>query len=390
MRLRIFLTFAISMALTAAVSAETPTADAGERLTLERPRARIDTVVLHGHAPARSRVRIQKRTNRGWVRVGSDRADRRGRYRVRIQRPTRRRWEVRAVTEGRRSRHRTVAPVQSAVDPIAVDPPPASDPPPAADACGAAQQKRDGSWWECSFVDDFDGDAFDPTRWIAQETYFSGMTNGTACYVKSPSTVSVSGGQLHLSAVKLAEAFTCRSPFGDFSTDRAVGGITTKGRFSQAYGRFEVRARMPHLRVQGAHSAIWMFPDARKYGAWPLSGEIDIAEWYSALPRRVYPSVHYVDGLRNVHTGHDGVIDNASDFHTYAVEWTPRTMRFYYDDTLTFEHAWTPLAPLLGSQPFDQPFNVVLNQAWGGLWNAPTADTPDRVTMTVDWVRVWK
>jgi hypothetical protein len=45
---------------------------------------------------------------------------------------------------------------------------------------------------------------------------------------------------------------------------------------------------------------------------------------------------------------------------------------------------------LVGSQPFDQPFNVVLTQAWGGLWNAPTALTPNRVTMTVDRVRVWK
>jgi hypothetical protein len=45
---------------------------------------------------------------------------------------------------------------------------------------------------------------------------------------------------------------------------------------------------------------------------------------------------------------------------------------------------------VIGTQPFDQPFNVVVTQAWGGLWNAPTSATPDRVTTTVDWVRVWK
>jgi hypothetical protein len=388
MRLRIFLTFVMSIALTAAVSAETPPADAGDRVTLERPRARVNTVVLHGHAPARARVRIVKRTSRGWVRVGSDRADRRGRYSVRVQRPARRRWVVRAALDGTRSRRRIVAPVSTNVEPVIVSPSPV-DPPPT-DACGVRPLKSDGTWWECSFVDEFDGDAFDPAKWVAQETWFSGMTNGKACYVKSPSTISMGNGTLRLSAVKLAKSFECQSPFGDFPTDRAVGGITTKGRFSQAYGRFEVRARMPKTRVQGAHSAIWMFPDDRKYGAWPLSGEIDIAEWYSALPRRAFPSVHYVDGGRNIHTGHDGVLADASRYHTYAVEWTPTTMRFYYDGKLTFEHAWKPLAPLLGSQPFDQPFNVVLNQAWGGLWNAPTAETPDRVTMTVDWVRVWK
>ena len=36
------------------------------------------------------------------------------------------------------------------------------------------------------------------------------------------------------------------------------------------------------------------------------------------------------------------------------------------------------------------PFNVVLTQAWGGLWDAPTDATPYRVTMTVDGVRVWR
>ncbi len=65
-------------------------------------------------------------------------------------------------------------------------------------------------------------------------------------------------------------------------------------------------------------------------------------------------------------------------------------MRFYYDGELTYEHRGAALAPLVGSQPFDQPFNVVLTQAWGGLWNAITAETPKRVTMVVDRVRVWK
>ncbi|PWN04723.1 hypothetical protein DJ010_03655 [Nocardioides silvaticus] len=222
----------------------------------------------------------------------------------------------------------------------------------------------------------------------------NGLYAGSACYVDSAQTVTVSGGALHLSAVKHAEPITCATPWGSLPTDRVAGAVTTKGRFAQAYGRFEVRARMPQTRVQGAHSAIWMFPDAPTYGAWPLSGEIDIAEWYSVLPDRVYPSVHYSDGDRDVHTGQDGYVSDASDYHTYAVEWTPREMRFYYDGELTFEHSWNALDallnPLLGSAPFDQPFNVVLTQGWGGFWNAPTTDTPDQVTMTIDRVRVWR
>jgi beta-glucanase (GH16 family) len=384
MRLRALLVLFSCLLTTAVAAVDAPPADAGRSFTLERPRIKTDTAVLRGRAAARARVRIVRRVDDGWVRVASARADRRGRYRIVVPRPGRVRWTVRAVSEGLRTRHRSVPPTgATTAAPLPVDVPDA-------DACGARPQKADGSWWECTFVDEFGGDTIDPTRWVAQETAFSGMTNGSACYVKSPSTLSVADGALRLSAVKLAQSFTCASPLGSFTTNRAAAAVTTKGRFSQAYGRFEARLKMADTRVQGAHSAFWLFPDARKYGAWPLSGEIDVAEWYSSLPGQVFPSVHYVDGDRNVHTGQDGFVDDASAFHTYAVEWTPRRMRFFYDGRLTFEHSWTALAPLLGSQPFDQPFNVVLTQAWGGLWNAPTAETPDRVTMTVDWVRVWK
>ncbi len=166
--------------------------------------------------------------------------------------------------------------------------------------------------------------------------------------------------------------------------------MTTKGRFNQAFGRFAFRAKMPETRVPGAHSALWLYPDQHTYGRWPMSGEIDVAEWYSARPKHAYPSVHYVDGKDDVHSGWDGEFTDVSRWHNYVLEWTPREMKFFYDGILVFEHAWKPLAPLTNPQPFDQPFNVVLNQTWGHLWNSPVAETPPRVTMAVDWVRVWK
>ena len=41
-------------------------------------------------------------------------------------------------------------------------------------------------------------------------------------------------------------------------------------------GRIEVEAQMP--AGDWLWPAIWMLPVDNKYGAWPLSGEIDIAE----------------------------------------------------------------------------------------------------------------
>jgi beta-glucanase (GH16 family) len=261
---------------------------------------------------------------------------------------------------------------------------------PAPDACGWRLRKEDGTLWECTFDDEFDGDALDRDKWTAGQTAVSGITNGTGgCYRDRPWTVSVGNGALRLHAERLTQQVLCRSPLGDFPTDLVSATVSTRGKFSQTYGRFAFRAKLPSLRVAGAHSTMWLYPDKHTYGAWPLSGEIDVAEWYSVLSDRIFPSLHYVDGLKNVVTGMDATIDPGR-FHTYEVEWTATSMRFSYDGILTYETNWSPLAPLVGSQPFDKPFNVVLTQAWGGLWNAISDDTPRKVSMYVDWVRVWK
>lgn len=360
---------------------DTPHAAAASRVTLDRPRTTSTTVVLRGDAPRGATVRILRRTTDGWVRVATDRANRRGRYRVEIDRPARS-WVVRAASRGVRSGKRTV-PAAPAVEPAPDAPPP--------DACGARLPKGDGTWWECTFVDNFGGTALDRDKWLAADTAFSGITNGEkGCFVDEPWSIAVSDGALRLSARHTAEPFTCNSPFGGFATDRAAASVTTRGRFTQAFGRFEFRAKMPETRVRGVHSTLWLYPAKHLYGLWPLSGEVDVAEWFSARPDQVYPSLHYLGLLSDVHTGHNGMISDVSRYHTYAVEWTEREMRFYYDDVLVFTHRFTPLAPLIGSQPFDKPFNTVMTQAWGGVWNSPVDATVDQATMTVDWVRVWK
>ena len=339
MRIRFFVALLSCLALTGTVAVDSARADPS-RVTLERPRVDGDVAVLRGRAPAGAKIRTVRKTPAGWRRIAAA--------------------------------HLQTA---SRLSP---------------DACGKRRRKEDGTLWRCTFVDNFNGTTLDTSKWLVQETSASGVTNGRSCYVDTPSAIKVEGGSLLLSAQLHHDDFTCESPYGDFTTDRTSATVTTKGRFNQTLGRFAFRAKMPTTRVKGAHPALWLYPDGQKYGRWPLSGEIDVAEWYSALPEQVFPSVHYIDGLNDIHTGKRGRFADVSDWHVYELEWTSKTMRFYYDHKLIWEHTWAPLAPLIGTQPFDQPFNVVLTQAWGGLWNAPTEATPHRVTMAVDWVRVWK
>lgn len=364
----------------------TPAAEArrGSAPVLDRPTATASKVVLSGRARPRSVVRIQVRGAGRWVTVRSVRAARTGRYRSLVPRAQHAR-SYRAVSQRRSSVVRRVGPRPA---PPAPPTPPA--PPAPVDACGERPAKAGGGYWSCTFSDDFEGTSLDTSKWLVQETSYSGMTSGHKdCYVDGESSVVVGSGELRMTARRNLEPFTCASPYGDFETRSTASGMATRDRFSQVYGRFAFRARFP-AREPGSHSALWLYPERHYYGAWPLSGEIDVAEWFGALPEKVYPSVHYAGEQPPLSSGLDCPVATASTaFHTYVVEWTPTLMRFSYDGRVCFEHAWTP-TNVTGSAPFDRPFNLVLSQAWGSLWNAPTAQTSGASTLVVDWVRAWQ
>jgi beta-glucanase (GH16 family) len=256
-----------------------------------------------------------------------------------------------------------------------------------------------GGSWECTFGDGFDGGILDQTKWIAQRTETSGFTNGkTACFIDSPNNISVSGGSLKLTARKESEQFTCTDPNGNFDTQYTSGMVSTaEGRFGQAFGRFEVRAKVSSAAVKGLHSAFWLWPvDPTKYGSThPASGEIDIAELYSEYPDRAIPYIHYIHPNHPTPdptaTNNQCLISDPDEFHTYAVEWTRSSIEIIYDGWTCLFHTLNPAPPLQSPQPFDQPFIVSLTQALGVGTNAfDPATTPLPATTEVDYVRVWQ
>lgn len=373
---------------------------------VERPRK----VVFVGRAMPRTVVRLQRRGATRWVNVGKARATRTGRFRIAV-RPAVTVRSYRVAAGGRTSAPRrlvpaALAPVKSPTtiptptstptSPTTPDPTvdPAEKPAPGpSDACGEQPKKADGSYYECSFDEEFDGNTLDTSKWLTQETWFSGMTTAHQdCFVNNDDTIAVGDGVLRLTAIRGLEEFDCKSPLGTFKTASTAGAVTTYGRFNQAYGRFSFRAKMPDgAGIPGFGSALWLYPQKHTYGAWPYSGEIDVAEWYSGAPDNAYPSVHYAGEPSPKTTGADCAVSTAStQFHTYSVDWSPTQMQFSYDGKVCFTWDWRSTSVLTGGQPFDQPFYFVLSQVWGVLWNAPTAATPLRTTLTVDWVRAWK
>jgi beta-glucanase (GH16 family) len=268
---------------------------------------------------------------------------------------------------------------------------------PGVDNCGgAAPLGMPGGSWSCTFDDEFNGSSLDTSKWVVQQTANSSYTTGTspaqACYVDSPDTVSVSGGDLHLSIEKASTPFTCNDPAaGSFSTDYSAGMVSTDNLFSQAYGAFQVSAQLPASVVQGLQETLWLWPqDSTHYGSnWPSSGEIDFGEFYSDFPTFDVPYIHYNEASSDPNVTGDCLI-NPAGFNTYGVDWQPGTITIYLNGVQCLVDHPDPATPLVSPEPFDQPFFLVLTQAIGFGSNAPIDGlTQFPSTTLVDYARAW-
>ncbi|GAB2985814.1 glycoside hydrolase family 16 protein [Nocardioides montaniterrae] len=258
----------------------------------------------------------------------------------------------------------------------------------AVDGCGPVIRRSNGSAWQCSFADNFSGVAIDTSKWLVSSTAKSGFRVGNTCFMTQ--NVAVTGGHLDLTAAS-GRRFYCRSGAGGFSTTYTGGHIGTVGRFSQTYGRFEVRARYPQ-NGPGLHGGYWLYPAKMTYGRWPASGEIDSAEWWSKDPTHVRPTLHYRGSTTAADSGAGCVVADPTAWHSYTTVWTPTLIRFAIDGTTCFRRTWKPGYPFVAPQPFDKPFNIILNMAVDApaSWNHPTAETVLPAKYQVDYVRAWR
>jgi beta-glucanase (GH16 family) len=167
--------------------------------------------------------------------------------------------------------------------------------------------------------------------------------------------------------------------------------LKTQGKFTQAFGRFEARIKIP--TGQGVWPAFWMLGEDITTNVWPNCGEIDIMENAGKEPTVNHGSLHgpgYSGGspLTGTYTLMGGK-KLADDFHVYRVEWETNVIRFYVDDT-NYETRKNTDAPSGAKWVYDHPFFMILNIAIGGAFGgAPDSTTMLPQTMTVDYVRVY-
>lgn len=276
----------------------------------------------------------------------------------------------------------------------------------------AAEEKADK--WKLVWSDEFEGKDIDRKKWdfdlgngffnYEANIWISGWGNNELqYYTREPENAFVKDGMLHIRAVK--ESYNgCGYTSARLKSRKRDGSEL----FSQKYGKFEFRAKLP--TGKGVWPALWMLPQSDKYGPWAASGEIDIMEARGHEPNKVHGTLHF--GSRwptNTEATKEYVLPQKgtiTDFHVYALEWEPGEIRWYVDGTLSSAKSfWWSSSKVENGKgvrpakeadlnpwpaPFDQPFYLVMNVAVGGRFPG----NPDRTTvfpaeMVVDYVRVY-
>lgn len=242
--------------------------------------------------------------------------------------------------------------------------------------------------YELVWHDEFDeGTQLDGSYW-EWENWERGRVNDEQQYYR-PGTQTIDGRH----TTELVDGQLVISCFKGSDGRIYSGRVNAKnGGRGWQYGWFEARMLLP--KGKGTWPAFWMMPitvDWQNEG-WPRCGEIDIMEEVGCVPNEVSSSLHaeghnHTNGTQVTKARNIGSAE--SEYHVYALEWTADYIRTYVDGevllTYTSDHT-------VRNFPYDKPFHLILNLAWGGSWGGMwgTDESALPVQMKVDYVRVFQ
>ena len=167
------------------------------------------------------------------------------------------------------------------------------------------------------------------------------------------------------------------------------GRVYAKVKEGWKYGYIEASIKLP--KGKGTWPAFWMMPV--NFRSWPADGEIDIMEEVGYHPNYVSSSLHANAHVHsnNTQVTHEMYCKGAEgEFHTYAIEWTAQNITTFVDGKKQLSYDNRGLGR--DDWPYNDPFYVIFNLAWGGDWGGSQGVDENALpaTMEVDYVRVFQ
>lgn len=150
------------------------------------------------------------------------------------------------------------------------------------------------------------------------------------------------------------------------------GVITSFGGFSQTYGYFEMKAKMP-ANGKGLWPAFWLLPLDQ---SWPP--EIDVLEWLGSSPTDAFTTLHFAGGQ----TG--GICkgqDFSAGYHTFGIFWKPGLLAWTVDGVECF--STTTNVPA-------KPIYIIADMAVGGWEGGTDATTQFPAEMNIAYIKAYQ
>jgi beta-glucanase (GH16 family) len=230
--------------------------------------------------------------------------------------------------------------------------------------------------WVLTWWDEFNGSGkVDKTKWTTViGNGVKGWSHSALQYYTSDSTKMDGDGHLVMTASQTTPGTKLKCFNG--ACQYVSGRLQTSIHFSQVYGRFEARIKLPTGR--GVWPAFWLQSLKKPYA------ELDIAEARNHTPYAVQGRAH---GAKPGVGGHPTNLSTplSAEYHTYGIDWTPQAVSWWVDGrtyaTMKRYKGW----------PFDHPEQIILTLQVGGDWaGAPAPTTTFPKSMSVDWIRVYR